>query len=453
MNCLIVGTGDMAHALALQYTKTTKDEKLQKLKIASATRQYVPGSMFHDLAPFVDLDGGLLYADLIILAIPGQSMVAFVEKHADHMQNKIVIDINNDAFTYEQEVFNRYNLNWVKGLNDCGAVDLLSRKSKSKPKTRLSGSDAVTVIAAKQFVENALGFDVTVVEHGGRKSDEQESIGKEWKHAAYVAILLYVIFMTIYCIHYYLKWPFEMDPVGFPNGTQNKVNASVAVGCFALSVMPGTYTRMVKAWKSDSMYVLHPNLIWALNIRKHVGLIGMFFLFVHAIMSLVDFSPKKYYWCMYASKDAEKMDIVGEVSMMFAIYSFALYIIIALSSMPGINEAMNKAQWDFVFGPVCWAALAFAHVHYCVIFFTKIRGTLELYGGIPHATVLASILPWIAFILKFIQMIFCRVVSPSRRDELNTTQHSGYFRKDSVSEKTTHTSRKDVEVEMCSDEA
>lgn len=41
--------------------------------------------------------------------------------------------------------------------------------------------------------------------------------------------------------------------------------------------------------------------------------IGMFFLFVHAIMSLVDFSPAKYYWCMYASKDADTMDVVGEV--------------------------------------------------------------------------------------------------------------------------------------------
>lgn len=67
--------------------------------------------------------------------------------------------------------------------------------------------------------------------------------------------------------------------------------------------------------------------------------------------------------------------------MMCAIYSLALYIIVALSSMPGISEAMNKAQWDFVFGPVCWMALALAHVHYCVIFFTKIRGTLYVYGG------------------------------------------------------------------------
>lgn len=203
------------------------------------------------------------------------------------------------------------------------------------------------------------------------------------------------------------------------------------------------------------MYVLHPNLIWALNIRKHVGLIGMFFLFVHAIMSLVDFSPKKYYWCMYASKDTEKMDIVGEVSMMFAIYSFALYIIVALSSIPGISEAMNKAQWDFVFGPVCWTALAFAHVHYCVIFFTKFQGTLELYGGILHPTVLASILPWMAFILKFIQIIFCRVISSSRsgRDELNTTQHSGYIRKKSVSDTITHTLVKEVEVDKFSDDA
>ena len=50
-----------------------------------------------------------------------------------------------------------------------------------------------------------------------------------------------------------------------------------------------------------------------LFILLFLDTIGMFFLFVHAIMSLVDFSPAKYYWCMYASKDADTMDVVGEV--------------------------------------------------------------------------------------------------------------------------------------------
>jgi len=292
MKCLIVGTGDMAHALTHQYTQTihATHKSRYELVIASPTRQFIPGSVFHDMAPFVDITDGLRDADIIVLAIPGEFLPSFVERYAEWMDTaKIVIDIHNNdhrssnnTTASAEETFRKHGILWVKGLNDVGAVDLLSRSksnNKNKPKTRISTccNDPSTILqVTKNFLQDALGFEVIVVAHHGRSAKEQDSIGSEWKHAAYIALSLYTIFLTIYSVHYYVKWPYPMDPAGFPHGPQNKAVSSVAVGCFALSVLPGTVTRIIKAYRNDSLYVLNEKLVWALTIRKHVGLVGEF---------------------------------------------------------------------------------------------------------------------------------------------------------------------------------
>lgn len=92
---------------------------------------------------------------------------------------------------------------------------------------------------------------------------------------------------------------------------------------------------------------------------------------------------------------------------------------------------MNRAQWDLVFGPVVWLALACGHVHYSVIYFQKTMGLRKKYGGIPHITILAGALPWFAIALKLFQIVFVRVMSMvsmvrSKGEALRTTRHTGY---------------------------
>jgi hypothetical protein len=124
------------------------------------------------------------------------------------------------------------------------------------------------------------------------------------------------------------------------------------------------------------------------------------------------------------------MNLTGEVSMVFAIYSTSLFIIVGLASLPSVGEAMDKKQWSFVFGPIVWLALAFGHVHYCVISFRVIQGTRELYGGIPHSTLLGSLLPWFAFFLKSVQLcvtygasVLRKMTGLSEDRRPSTTQH------------------------------
>lgn len=452
MRCILIGTGDMAHALARQYAMTPKDATFHSMAVASPTRDFVPGHFFDTEIPFVDLVTGMQEADILILAIPGYAMSSFIALYADYMKdNKLIIDINNDKNASGSEFLS--SLRWVKGFNDCGAIDLLGRKNKkSKPKTRISGVDVSAVLEAKKFAEEVLGFDVTIVEHSKRKVTEQDTLGKEWKHAAYIALALYLALLAVITTHYYKRWPFPYDKDSWPVTTQNKIVSCVAVGLFALSVMPGCLARLIQSWKNDSLYVLHPSLIWALSIRKHLGLMGLYFLFVHAIMSLVDFSPATYYWWAYDSTELQSMNLTGQVSMMFAIYSTSLFVIVGLCSLPSVGEAMNKKQWSFVFGPVVWLALVMGHVHYCVIYFRVIKGSFEQYGSIPHATLLGSLLPWLAFLLKFVQLCvtygfaFLRKLTCHQKKCLSTV-HTGYAGKKTCSYKDRSDSLKDTQHE------
>ena len=207
------------------------------------------------------------------------------------------------------------------------------------------------------------------------------------------------------------------------------------MGLFSLSQMPGAIARTIQSWKNDSLYVHHPALVGFLNMRKHLGLLGLYFLFMHAIMCLLNFGPGGYYVAFYDTNDPTKMNVTGEVSVLFAILSTSLYIIVGLASLPSVGESMNKAQSEFVFGPVVWFALACGHVHNLVIYFEMFKGSRERIGGIPHVTLLGSLLPWLAFFLKFVQLcvtycmpVILRLLGIQMRHRPSTTKHSGYRR-------------------------
>lgn len=307
----------MAHALSHQYAKTAKDEEKYSIKIASATREFTPNTTFHDTGiAFVPLEEGITEAEIVFLAIPGKALFPFLETYANILRPSLLVDVNNDPSAHEAESFARHNLRWVKAFNDVGAVDIISRKSKSKLATRMSAVDSAALSAAKDFAEIAMGFEVQASYHNDRKTSEQNSIGKEWKHAAYVALFFYTAFLLIVVATYYIVWPYPIPGYQFSVKSHNKVMSSTAMSLFAFSLLPGTFARIVKAWnRGNSMYRFHPVILWGLGIRKHTGLIGMFSLLNHVVMSLVEFSPANYYWCMFASKESTSMDQTGEVSM------------------------------------------------------------------------------------------------------------------------------------------
>jgi len=64
----------------------------------------------------------------------------------------------------------------------------------------------------------------------------------------------------------------------------NKGICWAALNGFALTQLPGLLARIHNAVYSDSLSDKPKMLRWALGIRKHVGLLSLWFLFIHVIM-------------------------------------------------------------------------------------------------------------------------------------------------------------------------
>lgn len=223
VHALIVGTGDMAYGLCLQFTLySSTDEKqpggskladdLNKptLEVASTSSSNTSSSndgFFHDTkVPMVDINVGLGFADIVILAIPSAAIRDFVALNFEQIKDKVIVDITNPEKKTQnvrnalEEVYKLhgidYQVRWVKGLNDIGALDLITRKASSKKKvsTILSGDDTKALETVKSFLEDALSFEVGAVLRSSFANElerNQASIGWEWIHTFYIMLFVH----------------------------------------------------------------------------------------------------------------------------------------------------------------------------------------------------------------------------------------------------------------------
>ena len=129
-------------------------------------------------------------------------------------------------------------------------------------------------------------------------------------------------------------------------------------------------------------------------------------------MSCLMFGPNYYGRFFVDPKDPlSRMTANGETSFMFGSIAAALYIILGICSLPSVAEQMTNAQWQLVYGPVAWSALAMGTAHVIaqgagVTWDKKDRWA----WGLPPITLMSTVFPMAVCGLKVFQMIYCRMV-------------------------------------------
>jgi hypothetical protein len=91
-----------------------------------------------------------------------------------------------------------------------------------------------------------------------------------------------------------------------------------------------------------------PNWITSgLRIRKPFGLLALWFLGIHIIMSLLIFN-QKYYGKFFIDKTANssKLNAIGEFSFFFAILGSGFYFILGICSLPSVGMQMTSRSWQ-----------------------------------------------------------------------------------------------------------
>ena len=120
----------------------------------------------------------------------------------------------------------------------------------------------------------------------------------------------------------------------FPLFISNKAIALASVAFIALSYMLGPLARF---WPQT--------MVPLLPARKFFGLLGFGLGAVHGLMSLLLFTPANYPKFFLADGT---LNVTGELSMVFGIFSLLIFTAVALTSLPSIAASLKVDQWQFV---------------------------------------------------------------------------------------------------------
>jgi len=414
VNCLVVGTGDMAHALAHVWKNNNIDNS-NNLEVTKVGLKQ-SGTTFHDTGvPLVSLEDGLQRANIVVLAIPSGAVQSFVENHHSALTDKAVVDITNSSRGEGLgSVPNASNFQWVKAFNDIGAADLLLNKASCKTKiaTNMCGPHADALNRVKSFAEVSFGMDVKQVPYENLKtmSESQNSLGDEWVMAAQVMLTVFAV-TEVYSILRYnvfegVAW------LQLPMQVTNKAFCWTALTGFALTQVPGTLARLMNAMQSSNTFSKPKWLRSFLSFRKQLGLLSLYFLGLHVAMSVMLFN-NTYYGKLF-SADGTILSTMGAFALCCGIIATSFYVILGICSLPSVAQTMSNKSWQFVYGPVAWLGLAMGSAHVLIMGVPGWLTPAKWAGGMPPITMMSTILPLLVIFMKFVQIIVSSTSSGKR---------------------------------------
>jgi predicted dinucleotide-binding enzyme len=409
----IVGTGDQSYGIAHLFSNSNCGFSGNSLEVTKPSVHHT--QVFHDTGvAVVTMENALANADIVILAIPSNQLSGFVYEHLKILRNKILVDVTNSYRPHEdlQSVLGicDHQISWVKAFNDIGAVDVLLDKPtyKSKRTTKMCAADQDALKVVKAFAEESLGLRVKVVPYE-RYNDiamSQNSLGKEWIHATYILLFVFAYSEFYAVLRYNVFKGYEWYHL--PIQVTNKGICWTSLTGMALAQLPGVLARAYDSYAGNNLISKPRALVWSLGLRKHVGVLSLWFLVLHIIMSLL-LMNEKYYGKFFddPTLPASKMNGIGEHSFFFATMGTGLYIIMGLCSINSIGSQMTNLQWQVVYGPVAWIALMFGTIHVLIMGVKGWPLTHKWPGGLPPITMTSVLVPLFVIFLKLLQKIYC----------------------------------------------
>lgn len=120
----------------------------------------------------------------------------------------------------------------------------------------------------------------------------------------------------------------------FPLYISNKAISLAAVVLIGLSYLFGSLERLFPGRFAQT-----------LGMRKFLGLAGFGLGAVHGVISLLIFTPAYYNKFFDVSG---KLNLIGELSMLFGVLAILIFSMVAVSSLPGFFERLGEEKWKRV---------------------------------------------------------------------------------------------------------
>ncbi|MBI2139074.1 ferric reductase-like transmembrane domain-containing protein [Candidatus Woesearchaeota archaeon] len=222
-----------------------------------------------------------------------------------------------------------------------------------------------------------------------KKQAAQEA--SHWKPALISSAAVLIAAMAYAVIRYNIikGVPWEHLPLYI----SNKGIALASVVLIALAYVFGPLTR------------IRPKVFAKfIPMEKYFGLLGFGLAAVHGIISLLLFSPANYPKFFL---EAGKLNLTGELSMLFGVLGFIIFSLVAISDIPGVIDSAER--WKLV-QRLGYLAYLFVLLHVAVMGFSGWLQPDTWPGNLLPISLVAFIVIALTFLLRVSVMLF-----PARR--------------------------------------
>lgn len=210
------------------------------------------------------------------------------------------------------------------------------------------------------------------------------------KHVRVVLTVFVIVVSYLYAIVRYNIF----DGVGWsylPLFISNKAISFSALIFMALSCCLGA---LVRFWPK----IFSP----VLNQRKYFGLLGFGLAVAHSIISVLIFNPE-YYAKFFAGNG--QLTFAGEMSMFFGVFAFWVFGMMAIVSVPGVEDSIDRKTWRRIhkYGP---AGLFLTLLHLVMMGYTSWLDPASWPAGLFPISLVAAVIAGLGISLKVFLKLF-----------------------------------------------
>ncbi|NXT06234.1 STEA2 Metalloreductase, partial [Prunella fulvescens] len=419
----IIGSGDFAKSLTIRLIRCG-----YHVVVGSRNPKHA-ADFFPHVVDVTHHEDAVAKTNIIFVAIHREHYTSLWDlKHL--LAGKILIDVSNNTRVDQYPDSNAEYLASlfpdsliVKGFNVISAWSLqLGPKDASRQVYICSNN----VQARHQVIELARQLSFIPIDLGALSSSREiENLPLRlftlWKGPVLIAISL-ATFFFIYSfvrdvIHPYMRNQ-QSDFYKIPIEIVNKTLPIVAITLLSLVYLSGLMAAAYQLYYGTKYRRFPPWLDSWLQCRKQLGLLSFFFAAVHVVYSLclpmrrserylfLNMAYQQVHANVENSWNEEEVWRI-EMYISFGIMSLGLLSLLAVTSIPSVNSALNWREFSFIQSTLGYIALLISTFH--VLIYGWKRAFEEEYYRFytPPNFVLALVLPSIVILGKVVLLLPC----------------------------------------------
>lgn len=171
-------------------------------------------------------------------------------------------------------------------------------------------------------------------------------------------------------------------------------NKAISLSAIVFICMSYAFGSLARIWP-------HLFIPW-LTLRKHFGLLGFGLAALHALLSLLLFTPAYYPKFFFESG---KLTLIGELSMLFGVLAFFIFSFVAIVSVPAIAKDLDPRRW-LAIQKLGYFGCVLVLLHVTIMGLEGWMKPADWPGGLLPISLVASIVIALVLVLKITTTFF-----------------------------------------------